>query len=76
MVALIEGLYLSLLSGMSGDKEHAWAETLVEANFLEMTVFAKSETDDDEYMLEVLQRIQKLLVNESFAIEEAAKLAG
>ena len=76
MVAMIEGLYLALLSGGFEDRYQEWAETLVEANFLEITVFSKKETEEDDYMLDLLNRIQKLLLKETQAFEEAAQLSG
>ncbi len=53
-----------------------WTETLVEACFLETTVFSRTENADESYLLELLERIQKLLAKQAQVIEEAASLEG
>lgn len=75
LVAMIEGLYLASLSGKA-DKLYDWTETLAEACFLETTVFSKGENEDEAYLLELLERIQRLLAKQAGAIEQAAGLEG
>lgn len=70
LVALVEGLYVATLSGMGDSARlYDWTETLVEACFLETTVFSKVENEDEEYLLELMERIQKLLAKQAGAIE-------
>ena len=59
-------------------KTNEWAETLVEAYFLDATVFVskESQSSDDDYMLDLLDRIQKLLSKEQSEIESITNLAG
>jgi hypothetical protein len=70
LVALVEGLYVATLSSMGDSARlYDWTETLVEACFLETTVFSKAENEDEEYLLELMERIQKLLAKQAGAIE-------
>lgn len=74
---MVEGLYVATLSGQFDNvKLFDWTETLVEACFLETTVFSQAENEDEAYLLELLERIQKLLAKQAGAIEEAAGLEG
>lgn len=58
------------------ERQNEWAETFVEVFFLENTVFANDNTQNDDYMLELLNNIQKQITKDQLAIESAANLAG
>ena len=77
LVAIVEGLYVATLNNLNDLQTlYAWTETLVEAVFLDTTVFSRTENADESYLLELLERIQKLLAKQAKIIEEAASLEG
>jgi hypothetical protein len=58
LVALVEGLYVTTLNNLNDSQTlYVWTETLVEAVFLETTVFSRTENADESYLLELLERI-------------------
>jgi hypothetical protein len=80
LTAFFEAMYICLLANKACEANLTqWTETLVEAYFLQNTVFAGAEEVDaetDDYMLDLLDRIQKLINREQAQIESAASLAG
>jgi len=80
LTAFFEAMYICLLADRVGETNLTqWTETLVEAYFLQNTVFAGADDVDaeaDDYMLDLLDRIQTLINKEQLQIESAASLAG
>lgn len=75
LLALMEALFMAMTLRKDCGQ---WVETLVDACFVEMTVFSSNgEASEEEiYMVELLEKVQGLLAREQKQIEEAASLCG
>ena len=72
VVKMLEALYFCLLLN-SATQLSSWTETVIEAYFLQTSLFMTQKMDDDySYEHDLLERIQKLVSKEEDDIEEIA----
>ena len=69
---MLEALYFCLLLN-SASQLSSWAETVVEAYFLQTSLFTTEKADEDYgYEHDLLNRIQHLVTKEQESLEEIA----
>ena len=76
VVKMLEALYFCLLLNTAAQLS-SWAETIVEAYFLQTSLFSAQKADDDySYEHDLLNRIQQLVSKEQESLEDIAQLSG